>query len=159
MNNSFIINARARTPHLKDRRVPTPGTLRSLLCMIAGGKGVFQVKSAISDGSVVIARYRFRVWPCAIAGVGECNFRIHAYGMPEEGKCRWSASNCRSVHNRWFRRPIGPIANQDHENSYPFFRIIRRHNGRAWQIGSPALRRVTRNKKHQMWMPVLAVVV
>ncbi|SPE33876.1 hypothetical protein SBA2_810024 [Acidobacteriia bacterium SbA2] len=28
LNNSSIINARARIPHTKDRRVPTPGTLR-----------------------------------------------------------------------------------------------------------------------------------
>jgi len=30
LNNSFIVNARARIPHSKDRRVPTAGTLRHL---------------------------------------------------------------------------------------------------------------------------------
>jgi hypothetical protein len=30
--------------------------------MIADGKGVYQAGSAISDGVVVIARYRFTVW-------------------------------------------------------------------------------------------------
>jgi len=68
-------------------------------------------------------------------------------------------SNCKSVHNRRSRRQIGPFANPDHENRRPFFRVIRRHNRRARQIGSPAFRRVARNKKHQVRMPAPASIV
>src|SRR6266699_3688247 len=48
-------------------------------------------------------------------------------------------SNGRSVHNRRSRCPIGPLGNPDEENSHPFFRVIRRHNRRARQIGTKVL--------------------
>jgi hypothetical protein len=51
------------------------------------------------------------------------------------------------------RSPIGPFAHPDEENRHPFFRVVRRYNWRARQIGSPAFLRVPRNKKHQMGMP------
>jgi hypothetical protein len=68
----------------------------------------------------------------------------------------WSRTillHTRSVRGLRSRRCVGPFADPDEENSHPFFRVIRRHKWRARQIGSPAFRRVARNKKHQMRMP------
>src|ERR1039457_4745831 len=67
--------------------------------------------------------------------------------------------NPTSLHSPRRRCPIGPFAYPDHENSHPFFRVVRRHNWRTRQIGSPAFRRVARNDEHQMRMPALAAVV
>src|ERR1700733_13169261 len=80
-----------------------------------------------------------------------------------EGERRWSYAASSmillgSVRHRRRARPIGPCANRDHLNSHPFFRIICRQNRRARQVGSPAFRRVARNEKHQMWMPVRALI-
>ena len=55
-------------------------------------------------------------------------------------------------------RPIGPFVNPDEKNRHPLFKAIHRHNQRARQIGSPAFRRVARNKKLQVWMPDLTVI-
>lgn len=55
--------------------------------------------------------------------------------------------------------PVRPFANPDEENSDPFLRVIRRHHWRIGQIGSPFFRRVSRNKKHHVWMPALVTVV
>ena len=71
-------------------------------------------------------------------------FRVSAFGSVGHRR-KWCA--------------IGPFADEDHENSDPFFRVVRGHNRRAGQIGSPAFRCVARNKKHQMWMPTPAAVV
>jgi hypothetical protein len=67
--------------------------------------------------------------------------------------------NCGSVHYRWPRGPIGPFAGQNHKNGYVCFKVIDRYNRRAGQIGSPAFRGITRNKKHDMWMPVPGTIV
>jgi hypothetical protein len=41
-----------------------------------------------------------------------------------------------------------PFANPDHVNCHPFFWIIRRYDRGFPQVASPAVRRLTRNKKH-----------
>ena len=61
------------------------------------------------------------------------------------------------VGSRGWRR-IRPSADPDEENRRPFFGIIRGHHRRARQIGSPTFRSVTRNKKHQVRMPVFGFV-
>ena len=69
--------------------------------------------------------------------------------LPLPGRSSWNLRG-------W--RPVGPIADPDEENRRPFFGIIRGHHRRARQIGSPALRRVSWNKKHQVRMPVFGFV-
>jgi hypothetical protein len=40
----------------------------------------------------------------------------------------------------------------------PFFRIVPCYQRRAGELGSPAFRGITRNEKHEMWMPAHIVV-
>lgn len=116
-------------------------------------------------------RYATTIFPAPIYGMAIGHSSTSAgeiaqagiVGRSAEGKHHVSSAASssiepESVNDRGSRRPIGPFADPDEENRRPFFRVIRRHNRRARQIGSPAFRRVARNKKHQMRMPAHVVV-
>lgn len=64
-----------------------------------------------------------------------------------------------SVFHRGCRRPIGPVADPDHENCHALLGVIRGHNRRTRLVGSPALCCVARDKKHQMRVPAHSAVI